>query len=117
MSDCVISEHTAHSTGYARIRVNGVLHRHHRWVWEQANGPIPPGMMVLHTCDVRNCINLEHLFLGTAKDNARDMAAKGRHWQQAKTHCLRGHEYTPENTYLYKEEGRRCRACAKERKR
>ena len=50
----------------------------HRYAWTQANGPIPPGMWVLHRCDVRRCVNPEHLFLGTAQDNSRDMVAKGR---------------------------------------
>lgn len=48
----------------------------HRLVWEEGHGPIPEGMMVLHSCDVRNCVR--HLFLGTAKTNSEDMVKKGR---------------------------------------
>lgn len=52
----------------------------HRWSWEQANGrKVPNGLHVCHTCDVRNCVNPAHLFLGTIKDNAQDKVAKGRH--------------------------------------
>lgn len=51
----------------------------HRVSWLLAHGPIPPGRMhICHTCDVRLCVNPEHLFLGTARDNIHDMMAKGR---------------------------------------
>jgi hypothetical protein len=50
----------------------------HRWVWEQANGPIPPGMEVMHICDNPPCYLLAHLKLGTHAENLADMAAKGR---------------------------------------
>lgn len=51
----------------------------HRHAWAEANGPIPPGMDILHRCDNPPCTNLDHLWLGTQGDNMRDCAAKGRH--------------------------------------
>lgn len=51
----------------------------HRVSFECFKGPISEGLSVLHSCDVRNCFNPEHLFLGTAHDNTDDMVAKGRH--------------------------------------
>jgi hypothetical protein len=51
----------------------------HRMSYIVFNGAITDGLQVLHKCDVRNCVNPEHLFLGTQKDNIKDMLAKGRH--------------------------------------
>ena len=49
-----------------------------RWVWEQVNGPIPDGMVIMHTCDNPPCFLLDHLRLGTKAENSADMRDKGR---------------------------------------
>lgn len=64
--------------GYGQLFFNGRVEAAHRVAWQQTNGPIPDGLCVLHKCDVRCCINVKHLFLGTYADNARDRDAKGR---------------------------------------
>ncbi len=68
--------------GYFAIKLEGdKLAKSHiapRVAWELLNGPIPKGMLVCHKCDNRPCINIDHLFLGTHKDNAKDMIQKGR---------------------------------------
>jgi hypothetical protein len=57
----------------------------HRAAWALVHGSIPDGAHVLHHCDVRNCVNPNHLYLGTPSDNMRDRADRGRMWnQQAK---------------------------------
>jgi hypothetical protein len=50
----------------------------HRASWEIANGQISNDLCVLHKCDVPNCINPDHLFLGTRADNSKDMVSKER---------------------------------------
>jgi hypothetical protein len=50
----------------------------HRVMWALTHGSVPPGLDVLHHCDVRHCVRPDHLFLGTQADNARDAWRKGR---------------------------------------
>lgn len=64
--------------GYGHLVINGKLKQAHRISYESHKGPIPDGLVVCHTCDVRRCINPDHLFLGTKKDNAQDCLKKGR---------------------------------------
>ena len=63
---------------YGCLRLNGKTTYAHRWAWEITNGPIPDGLCVCHHCDVRNCVNPDHLFLGTRLTNYRDMIQKNR---------------------------------------
>jgi hypothetical protein len=68
-------------TGYGTFSIDadGTMQMTHRFSWELHNGPIPEGLRVLHTCDVKRCVRPDHLFLGTQKQNMEDKVAKGRH--------------------------------------
>lgn len=66
------------SNGYGNVRVNKKYLKAHRVAFELANGEIPEGYLVCHTCDNRKCCNPSHLMLGTTKSNAADMLIKGR---------------------------------------
>jgi hypothetical protein len=64
--------------GYGLTSAEGKRRVAHRVAWEVANGPIPEGMIVMHTCDNPACCNPEHLQLGTHAENTRDRIKKGR---------------------------------------
>lgn len=77
-SGCWLWEAGVNACGYGTIRVERRSTLAHRLSWEIHKGVIPEGFNVLHQCDVRCCVNPEHLFLGTQTVNIHDMEAKGR---------------------------------------
>src|SRR5690349_13982377 len=109
---CIEWDGTRHVKGYGQITIRGRTVRAHRLAWEKANGPIPEGMMVCHKCDNPPCINPEHLFLGTSKDNAQDSIIKGRRWAlRIGQCCRRGHLLTKDTLYTKPNGDRVCRQC------
>lgn len=108
---CWIFQGTVGAWGYGQFCARREIAAH-RASYHLFRGPIPKGMRVCHTCDVRLCCNPDHLWLGTQQQNIKDCAVKGRHTNGAKTHCRNGHEYTAENTrYNDAGKGRRRRSC------
>jgi DNA-binding CsgD family transcriptional regulator len=79
--------------GYGRLSFNGLFVYAHRLAYETFVEPIPPGLYVLHKCDRPSCIRPEHLFVGTATDNAADMDSKGRRGSGRNRHIRRGTEH------------------------
>jgi hypothetical protein len=75
---CWIWQGAKMTKGYGVVHFNGKLIGAHRMAWILANGPIPEGKYVCHSCDVRTCVNPAHLWLGTAQSNNEDAWAKGR---------------------------------------
>jgi len=78
MGPCIIHKGAMFRDGYGSIHSNGKQWRAHRLAYTQAYGPIPKGLLVCHKCDIPLCVNPEHLFLGTNKQNAQDREQKGR---------------------------------------
>ena len=64
--------------GYGSVWRDGRVMVAHRAAWEFINGPIPDGLLAMHLCDTPSCFFVEHLTLGTNRDNMADMTAKSR---------------------------------------
>ncbi len=77
--ECLIWGGAVVHGGYGVVMRSGRHVRLTRFLWERFHGPIPPGLCVRHKCDDPRCCNVEHLELGTHRENMRDMVARGRH--------------------------------------
>lgn len=95
---------------YGRIRISNQSVGAHRVSFVLAGGDLL-APSVLHHCDNPPCVNPAHLFNGTNGDNVRDMMAKGRGWQQNKTHCQYGHEFATQNVIWKPNGSYQCRLC------
>lgn len=78
MQGCI--EHTGYCNpgGYGCVTHKQKSYLAHRLAWIKVHGEIPDGLLVRHRCDNRKCINVDHLELGTHKDNSQDAVERGR---------------------------------------
>lgn len=111
VGDCWEWAGTRGSNGYGLWLLPGrVSAMAHRVAYEEMVGPIPEGLSLDHLCRNRACVNPDHLEPVTVRvNNLRGESPWARNAR--KTHCLRGHEYTPDNTAMRKNGTRACRVC------
>lgn len=103
------------SHGYAMIRSRGRRWRLHVLAFVTYRGQIPEGHEVDHLCRVTRCWRPDHLEAVTHQENARRSAGPAGRWRN--THCVHGHKFTPENTYVSPNGTRHCKRCGCDRAR
>ena len=108
-------EWTAHKlfNGYGRFSVHGKPDYSHRIAWQLASGKYPTGKQVLHTCDNPGCVKIDHLFLGTLRENMADRGAKNRQMNSQKFECRHGFKFS--YTATNKRTAKDCVTCQKQR--
>lgn len=104
-------------TGYAMTSYRGINVNAHRAMYCVHFGvTLKTEQYVLHRCDVRDCLNPDHLWIGSQHDNNTDCARKGRHYEGSRDYCERGHPLFGDNVRIreqYKKGGikRTCKTC------
>ena len=92
---CWETDYYCKPDGYPNMYLHGTNRLVHRVVWEIYNcRPVPPGMVVRHTCDNHRCCNPNHLLIGTQKRNMEDSVNRNRHKRESK-----GYFVTPNGKY------------------
>lgn len=113
-SGCHIWCKSYFKTGYGQTSYRNKPYLVHRLMYMINFGELDSKTVIMHKCDTKGCLNINHLKSGTQKENIEDMFKKGRAtahlFNKNKTHCKNGHEYTKENTKTNKS-GRECRLC------
>lgn len=117
---CWIYQGWLHARGYGQDVYRGKSVGIHRKTFELThNVSLTKVQYICHSCDIKQCCNPDHLWLGDTSSNMLDFVVKGKHYWRNKTHCPKGHEYTPENTYIraasagQRAGSRACRECTR----
>lgn len=116
-SGCWLWTGSIDATGYGKVQEKPYKsHKAHRVVYEASGRRIPEGLVLDHLCRVRKCVNPNHLEPVTDEENrARGFGIVAVNVR--KTHCVRDHAFTPENTSIVNKHSRRCLTCQRERMR
>lgn len=110
ITGCWEWEATTLRNGYGQIWVKDKMVLAHRVAYILYVGALLPGKQIDHICHNRKCVNPKHLELVTPKENINRGVGNVH---KGKTHCIRGHEFTKENTYDRGRGDRECRICIK----
>jgi|SRR5687767_15862575 len=81
---CHIWQSTIKRDGYAQFWMDGKPQKAHHVAYLLFKGKVPVGAWICHTCDVKHCVNPDHLYAGTPKDNVGDMHRRLRFWGRRK---------------------------------
>ena len=120
---CILWTGNVDKNGYGKIYAFRKYWRAHRLIYYFKYGPILKDSLVCHKCDTPSCVNIEHLFLGSFKENMQDKVLKGRlvnQWTRGNT-CKRGHSFNEQTTGFKKSTStknmvRYCKLCSNLRK-
>lgn len=98
------------SKGYGNIWGNPSNYKAHRVAYTLVRGKLKPDLVLDHLCRNTGCVNPYHLEQVTSKENyLRGVGEPAKNAR--KTHCKRGHEFTPDNTYETND-CRKCKTCS-----
>lgn len=111
---CLVWQGATTWDGYGIFSIDGTLYMVHVLTWTWEKGPVPDDMMLDHLCRWRSCARTEHLHPKTGTENTL-IGVGPTALNAQKTHCPKGHEYTPDNTIITNEGWRRCRTCEQAR--
>jgi hypothetical protein len=118
---CWLWARGATGDGYGCLGHKGWPRGAHRASWLAFGNSLPPGLLIMHRCDTRVCVNPDHLRLGTYADNRADCVSKGRAPAPRPgivpplTQCRRGHPFDVTNTFIDARGDRGCIICRRER--
>lgn len=109
---CWLWTGSKHSSGYGYISIDGKLTLTHRVSYELLVGLIPEGLVLDHSCHVRNCVNPSHLEPVTIEENSRRQLPHLRpKTYKKRDSCRRGHVFSTENSYIRPDGKRDCKLC------
>lgn len=114
---CHLWTGVVNSYGYPRLAMAGRSYvAAHRFIYQEEVGPLIEGMAIDHLCRTRHCVNPDHLEQKTIGENTMAPGSQSPSaLNAAKTHCVHGHEFSRENTYVSPKGARACRACRRNR--